>query len=162
MSAPLEIERKYLIAYPDVAWLQSHPHVTVSEITQTYLVAPDGEERRVRARREGDTVTYYHTVKRKVTAVTREELEKIITESEYKALLAEADPQKHPLSKTRFCLPQGGLCIEIDIYPFWNDKAVAEVELDCEDTPVSFPPEIKVIREVTGEKAFKNSELAKK
>ena len=162
MPTPLEIERKYLIAYPDVAWLQSQPDVTVSEITQIYLVAPEGEERRVRVRREGETVTYYHTVKRKVTAVTREESETAISETNYRELLSEADPAKHPLSKTRYCVPHEGLCIEIDVYPFWDHQAIAEVELDSEDTPVSFPPEIKVIREVTGEKAFKNSELAKK
>ena len=161
MSAPLEIERKYLINYPDVAWLQSHPHATVSEITQTYLVSHDGEERRVRARREGDNVTYYYTVKRKVTAVTREEHERIITEAEYAALLAAADPDKHPLTKTRYCIPHEGLCWEIDVYTFWKEQAIAEVELPSEDAPVTLPPEIRVIREVTGEKAFKNSELAK-
>ncbi len=162
MSTPLEIERKYLIAYPDLSWLESLPETTKSEITQTYLIAPEGEERRVRMRQEGDIVTYYHTVKRKVTAVTREEREAVITEVEYYAYLTEADPDKRPLQKTRYCVPLGGLCIEIDVYPFWTDQAVAEVELDSEDTPVEFPPEIKVIREVTGDQAFKNSELAKK
>lgn len=161
-NIPLEIERKYLIEYPNIPWLESRPEVTVSEITQTYLTSAEGEERRVRMRREGDTVTYCYTIKRKVTAVTREEREEIITEDEYANLLCEADPQKHPLSKTRYCLPHKGLCIEIDVYPFWDNQAVAEVELDSEDMPVSFPHEIKVIREVTGEKAYKNSELAKK
>ena len=162
MSTPLEIERKYLIEYPDMAWLESRPDVKKSEITQTYLIASEGEERRVRMRREGDAVTYYHTVKRAVTAVIREEREAVITESSYHAHLTEADPHKRPLQKTRYCVPYGGLCIEIDVYPFWDRQAVAEVELDGEDTPVCFPPEIKIIREVTGEKAFKNSELAKK
>ncbi len=161
MSTPLEIERKYLIAYPDTAWLKSRPDVTQSEITQTYLSSPEGEERRVRMRRAGDTVTYYHTVKRKVTSVTREEHERIITEAEYKALLIEADPEKRPLSKTRYLVPCGELCIEIDVYPFRDDQAIAEVELPSEDTPVVFPPELKVIREVTGETAYKNSTLAK-
>ncbi|MBQ9779441.1 MAG: hypothetical protein IJW00_00690 [Clostridia bacterium] len=159
---PLEIERKYLIEYPDITWLESCPDVTKSEIKQTYLTSAEDEERRVRMRREGNTVTFYYTVKRKITVVTREEQEEIIKEAEYVALLCEADPQKRPLSKTRYCFPHKGLCIEIDVYPFWDDQAIAEVEMEGENTPVSFPPEIKVIREVTGEKAYKNSELAKK
>lgn len=161
MSTPLEIERKYLIEYPDVAWLERDPDVTKYEITQTYLSASDGEERRVRMRREGDTVTYYETVKRKVTDVTREERETIITKETYETLLAEADPTRRPVKKTRYCLPYGGSCIEIDLYPFWTDRAIAEVELPDETTPVSFPQALKVIREVTGERAYKNSELAK-
>ena len=58
MSTPLEIERKYLISYPDTAWLEGRPDVTVSEITQTYLLSSEGEERRVRERREGKEVVY--------------------------------------------------------------------------------------------------------
>ena len=161
MAKPLEIERKYLIEYPNLAWLTSHPDVTVSEITQTYLSSPGEEERRVRMRKEGETVTYYYTVKRRVTAVTREEEETVITEAQYNAYLTEADPSKYPLKKTRYCLSYEGLTPEIDIYPFWNHQAVLEVELPSEDAPVTLPPEIRVIREVTGEKAFKNSELAK-
>lgn len=161
-SIPLEIERKYLIAYPDLVWLECHPALEKNAIIQTYLVSPEGEERRVRKCREGSTVTYYHTVKRKVTDVTREELETVISEDEYDTFLIQADPAKRPLQKTRYRLPYNDLYIEIDVYPFWDDQAIAEVELPREDVPVCFPPEIRVIREVTGEKAFKNSELAKK
>jgi len=161
MAKPLEIERKYLIEYPNLAWLTSHPGVTVSEITQTYLSSPGEEERRVRMRKEGETVTYYYTVKRRVTAVTREEEEAVITEMQYNAYLTEADPNRHPLQKTRYCIPYEDKVLEIDVYPFWDHQAILEVELLREDMSVALPPEIRVIREVTGEKAFKNSELAK-
>ena len=161
MPTPLEIERKYLIEYPDISWLESCPDIPRSEIIQTYLLASPGEERRVRMRREEECVTYYYTIKRKVTAVTREELETVITKTQYDAYLSEADPQKHPLHKTRYCVPCGDVCVEIDVYPFWQHQAIAEVELEREDASVMFPPEIKVIREVTGETAYKNSELAK-
>ena len=161
-SIPLEIERKYLIEYPDLAWLHRQPNLQKCLITQTYLLSAEGEESRVRERLEGECVTYYHTVKRKITAITREEQERIITKAEYEKLLEAADPQKRPLSKTRYCLPYGGLQIEIDVYPFWSNQAIAEVELSSEDEAVEFPPEITVIREVTGESAFKNAELARK
>jgi CYTH domain-containing protein len=162
MSTPLEIERKYLIEYPDIAWLESRPDVTKSEITQVYLLSEDGAEVRLRRRKENGIVTCYRTEKRYVTAVTREEYEVIISKADYEAALTLADPAKSPLRKTRYVLPHGGLHIELDVYPFWDDQAIAEVELPSEDTPVVFPAEVKIIREVTGEKAFKNSELAKR
>lgn len=160
-NTPLEIERKYLIAYPDLSLLARRSDVTVSEITQTYLVSPDGEERRVRCRREGEHVTCYYTVKRRITDVIREEREEVITQAAYEDYLTEADPERSPLHKTRYCLPWGDLHVEIDIYPFWDDRAIAEVELPSKDTPVTLPPELTVIREVTGEVAYKNAALAK-
>ena len=36
---------------------------------------------------------------------------------------------------------------EIDIYPFWNDKAILEIELSDENTEIKFPKEINVIKE---------------
>ena len=38
---------------------------------------------------------------------------------------------------------------EIDIYPFWNDKAILEIELSDENTRVVFPEKIKVIKQLT-------------
>ena len=50
---PLEIERKYLIEYPDVKWLESQPNCRKVEISQTYLVSAPGEEVRIRQHRKG-------------------------------------------------------------------------------------------------------------
>ena len=45
---PYEIERKYLIEYPDIKWLESNPSCQRIEIIQTYLNSAAGEEVRVR------------------------------------------------------------------------------------------------------------------
>ena len=50
---------------------------------------------------------------------------------------------------------------EIDVYPFWNDKAIAEIELSDENAEIVFPKQIKVIKEVTDDDSFKNASLAK-
>ena len=47
---PYEIERKYLIEYPDIKWLESNPSCQRIEIIQTYLNSAAGEEVRVRQR----------------------------------------------------------------------------------------------------------------
>ena len=47
---PLEIERKYLIYFPNIKELEKLPNCTKVDITQTYLKSNDGTERRIRAR----------------------------------------------------------------------------------------------------------------
>ena len=61
-------------------------------------------------------------------------------------------------------MPQGDekQYFEIDVYPFWKDKAIVEIELSSEDQEVIFQPQLKMIREVTGEKEFKNASLARR
>ena len=51
---------------------------------------------------------------------------------------------------------------EIDIYPFWNDKAIMEIELRDENQEYVLPSNITVIKEVTDDDEYKNSSLAKK
>ena len=48
-----------------------------------------------------------------------------------------------------------------DVFPFWKDKAIAEIELREENAEIRFPDEIKVIREVTYDESYKNASLAK-
>ena len=156
-----EIERKYLIEYPDVSWLESRPDCRRVKIVQTYLICEEGGERRVRRWEEDGCVRYFETRKRPVSGVRREEREREIDGGTYDALLAEADPAMHPVHKTRYCLPWEGQCFEIDVYPFWDDKAVVEIELSDENTPIRFPKELKIIREVTEDEAYKNHSLAK-
>ena len=71
-----------------------------------------------------------------------------------------ADPQRRQIHKTRYCLTYDNQYFEIDVYPFWHDKAIMEIEVREEDTEIRFPDEIKVIREVTGEPEYKNAALA--
>ena len=54
------------------------------------------------------------------------------------------------------CFKFAKLCL----FPFWKDKAIVEIELADENCAVSFPPELKVIREVTEDEAYTNAALA--
>ncbi len=47
-QTPYEIERKYLIRYPDLAWLEARAEP--SRIIQTYLLNGEGCTERVRSR----------------------------------------------------------------------------------------------------------------
>ena len=76
-------------------------------------------------------------------------------------MLKEADPELNPVIKTRYCLTWKDKYFEIDIYPFWKDRAILEVELDDENEQIEIPDGIKVIRDVSTEKEYKNSSLAR-
>ncbi len=157
---PLEIERKYLIEYPDIAWLENEPNCRRIEIIQTYLKSDADEEIRVRQRGINGNYIYFKTTKKKVSDIKRIEIEKRLSQSEYLTLLMDADTAKRQIRKTRYCLTYEGQYFEIDVYPFWNDKAIAEIELSDENAEVVFPKQIKIIKEVTDDGSYKNASLA--
>jgi CYTH domain-containing protein len=49
---------------------------------------------------------------------------------------------------------------EIDVYPFWNDRAIMEIELSNADDNIVFPEYIDIIKEVTSDPSYKNAALA--
>ena len=157
---PFEIERKYLIEYPDLHLLNSLPNCERIEIIQTYLNAPDGDEVRVRQRGQNGHYVYFKTTKRTLSGLKRVEIEKRLSKDEYLTLLMNADTSKRQIRKDRYCLTYENQYFEIDVYPFWQDKAIAEIELSDENTPIVFPDYIKIIREVTDDPAYKNANLA--
>ena len=158
---PMEIERKFLIGYPDLAMLEKLPNCQRVEIIQTYLTAPEGEESRVRQRGSDGSYVYFQTTKRTVTGLKRVEVERRLSQDEYLRLLMDASPDCRPIRKTRYCLTHENQYFEIDVYPFWKDRAIMEIELSSEDTPIRFPDFLQIIRDVTEDPAYKNAALAR-
>ena len=160
--APLEVERKYLLATPpDIASLEANYHVRAVEIEQTYLLSPTPKsEVRVRRRTQGHQSTYYRTEKIEVSPGRRYERERTITPSEYQYLLATRDPAKATVRKTRYCFPASGLYFELDHLYEPRELWMLEVELTELNDSVIIPTEITVEREVTTDPAFKNSAIA--
>ena len=157
---PFEIERKFLISYPDVVWLESLPNCRRVEIIQTYLKSDPDEEIRVRQRGEKGSYVYYQTVKRQVSGIKRIEFEQRLSQDEYLHRLMDADSGKRPIRKTRYCLMYENQYFEIDVFPFWEDKAILEIELSDENTPIRFPEGLNILKEVTEDEAYKNASLA--
>ncbi|MBQ9009035.1 MAG: AAA family ATPase [Clostridia bacterium] len=157
---PYEFERKYLIAYPDISWLEGNPLCRKLEIEQVYLKSEPNEEIRIRKRGEDGHFIYYETHKIPIDENKRMTTERSLSKSEYRHLLKNADPSRHRINKTRYCLTYGHRYFVIDVYPFWKDQAVLGTELRDEKEAIGFPPEISVIREVTDDPAFTNASLA--
>ena len=157
---PYEIERKFLIEYPDTAALEALPNCRRVEIIQTYLRSEADEEIRIRQRGSEGSFLYYETRKRYISGSKRIETERRLSKEEYLSKLMDADTARHPIRKTRYCLTSGSRYFEIDVFPFWDDKALMEIELLSEDDEVIFPKQVKVIKEVTDDPAYRNSALA--
>ncbi|MBQ2947028.1 MAG: AAA family ATPase [Bacilli bacterium] len=155
---PYEIERKFLIEYPDINWLNKN--CKKLQIIQTYLNSNNDEEIRVRQRGIDGNYIYTKTIKKNINNLKRIEIEKRLSKDEYLSLLMNADITKQQIRKTRYCLIYKNQYFEIDIYPFWNDKAIVEIELNNENQEITFPDKLKVIKEVTDDVNYKNSSLA--
>ena len=156
---PNEIERKYLIKMPNLEELCEKYSVTKLNIIQTYLNSSQDIERRVRQRGIEGVYSYYYTEKRGF-GLSRIEVEKKISKEEYLDYLMDADTTLHQVRKDRYCFVYENNYIELDVYPFWKNYAVVEIELNNEEQDVLIPSEIEVIKEVTEDEKFKNKSLA--
>lgn len=157
---PYEIERKFLIEYPDIKSLTSNPSCRSIEIIQTYLKTDNDDEIRLRQRGENGNFVYFKTIKKKVNDIKRVEIESRLSKDEYLNLLMDADTSKRQIRKTRYCLTYKNQYFEIDVFPFWKDRAIIEIELSDENDNIEFPNYIKIIKEVTSDDNYKNISLA--
>ena len=162
VGSGLEIERKYLLAsVPAEADLVALGARSV-RIEQAYLRAEDDWVRRVRRIDAPDAVRYVLTRKRELSGIVRQELETDLTAGEYGRLLADADPARRVIRKTRHVILYGPWTLELDVFSEPPGLVLLEVELDDADQVPELPPSIAalVVREVSTETAYLNHHLA--
>lgn len=152
-----EIERKFLIEMPDLLLLANMPNCRKIPITQAYFQTPNEGLFRIRKRGEH---TYIKTRKTKISEVRRIEIEENINEDEYNFYMALTMFMQGKISKNRYCIAENSTYYELDVYPFWNDKATLEIELLSEDQPYELPDFVKLIREVSYDKDYRNKSMA--
>lgn len=160
-KAGIEIERKYIIEMPDLNLLCVQPHHTESRILQIYLPSQKGETHRLRRRIYPDRTLYIETRKQRVDAMSCMEYEREIDEAEFDRLSKNILEGSNPIEKTRHSFTYLGQLFEVDIYPLWHNTAIMETELACRDGEAEMPPFIKILREVTGIKAYSNASMAR-
>lgn len=148
---PQEIERKFLVkeGYKQYAF-------THTRITQGYLSSVP--ERIVRIRTNGDRG--FITIKgvSNFSGMSRYEWEKEIPVNEARELLALCEPGI--IDKTRYLVQVGKFTFEVDEFYGENEGlVVAEIELSSEEELFDKPQWLG--DEVTGDKRYYNSKLAK-
>lgn len=156
---PMVRKRKYLISMPDMENLAERYAAVPIDMVQTYLCMTNPcIERRVRRQKHGGEYMYFYTEKHIRPDDTKWDTEKPITEKDYNRYLLEADPELQSVDKTKYRFVYDSCRFEIDVYPFSADKAV--MFRYSENDEAAIPPEIRVIREVTGDPDYKNKQLA--
>lgn len=154
MAEPdVEIERKYLLrALPRLP-----TGTTTLEIEQGWIPGTRILER-LRCTRGPDGVRHFRTIKFG-TGIKRVEVEEEIPAELFARMWPLTDGRR--LAKRRHCVPHGTLRWEIDEFA-GRDLVLAEIELPAVDTPVVVPPWLAsvVVREVTGDPAYVNANLA--
>lgn len=160
-NRPLEIEYKFLILFPDIAKLRTQPRYRCEELRQLYLRLPDGTDCRIRSHKNSDGTRFVKTFKQSITGMTRIEIESEITEEEFLSLSQYAKKNRNPIEKTRHSFELFGFTYEVDVFPFWQDRAFLEIEVDSEDTHPPIPDFIQVIKDISSDMRYRNSALAK-
>lgn len=162
---PLEIEYKFLIRFPDIKTLEAQPQYRCDELCQMYLTLPKSlsEESgrcRIRSVKNTDGTKYIKTFKQKVTDMTRIEIESEITQEEFSRLSRYLNEGYSPIEKVRHSFVLQGFTYEVDVFPFWQDRAYLEIEVESEDTKPPIPDFLSIIKDVTCDPRYRNSALA--
>lgn len=159
-KAPEQHWHKYLIDLPDLRALETRYAAAGVDMMQTYL-RPTSPQivRRVRQQRNGAEYLYFYTEKH-ITPEREWETERPITGKEYVQYLMEGDPSLRAVHKTKYRFRYAEQRMEIDVYPFSAEHAILRAALE-DGQPLQTPPEIRVLREVTGDPAYKNRALAR-
>ncbi len=148
-----EIERRFLVNYlpPE---LNLHA-AKANNIMQAYLFASEDVEQRIRA----ENGVFFQTIKRG-NGLKRQENDSRIPEQDFNMMLSLAT--EGTVEKTRYHLSYKSSIIYLDIYKGkCEGLTVAEVEFASEKAAYEFVPPEWFGREITGEKGYKNSQLAK-
>jgi adenylate cyclase len=146
-----EIERKFLVKDGYKQYASTH-----TRITQGYLSSVP--ERIVRVRTNGEKG--FITIKgvSNLSGMSRYEWEKEIPVQEARELLALCEPGI--IDKTRYLVQVGKFTFEVDEFYGENEGLiVAEIELSSEEELFDSP--LWLGKEVTGDKRYYNSKLAK-
>lgn len=157
-KTPFYRGRRFLVKMPSQEFLASIPKNKRIEVVQTYLTVTNNvSEIRLRERGVGGARYYYQTMKRKNEKGESIEIEKRLSVEEYQELLWCEDTSRPKVRKTRYVIETQSCFFDLDVYPYWEDKAILEVSLGPQSGPISaFPKEIEIIQEITDDKDFDN------
>lgn len=153
--------RRCLISMPDVAALEKLPNCRRVDISQTFLKCPAGKELRISRRRLDGICTLYNSSEKTLSSSGHFiETEQRLTRDEYLEMLSHADPALRTIQKSRYYLSENSVYFEIDVYPFWQDKAILEIDLESPDERVDIPDFLHIIADVTHDEAYDYRALA--
>jgi CYTH domain-containing protein len=101
------------------------------------------------------------TKKKRVSDTEVLQTERQISNNLYNSLMQQADPYRQTIQKTRKSFIWKGQYFELDIFqkPV-SDLMILETKGVASDESVKFPPFVRVIEDITGNKKFYNYNIA--
>jgi CYTH domain-containing protein len=156
---PIETERKFIIEMPDICALSTYSNYQKSRIEQIYLNSENCTHR-IRKRVYKDKTVYTETKKTRISSMSAIENENEISEEKYNNLKKMRRNGTKILEKTRHSFTFGTHTVEIDVYPEWKRSAVMEIELESENSSLTLPSSVKILREVTGNYEYSNAKMS--
>lgn len=156
LPQPIQDERVYRIEI-----IGEIPECSESDITQTYLVAEPGCEVRLRRREWKSKVINIHRTTKHISDTEVIETERRVNNNLYEQMLQQADPYRVTIRKRRKSLIWKGQFFQIDTFvePVDNLVLLETKGITAQET-VNFPPFIRVLEEVTGNRRYYNSSIA--
>ena len=156
LPQPIEEERKYIVEVTGEV-----PETSESDIVQTYLVAEPGVEMRLRRRGWKGKYVNVLTTKKKLSETEQIETERQVDNNLYELLVKQADPYRQTIQKRRQSFIWKGQFFELDTYKKPIDNLVIlETKGIANHEDVKFPPFVRVIEDITGNKQYYNYNLA--
>ena len=158
LPQPIEESRKYIVE------MQGEIEGAVkSEITQTYLVAEPNCEVRLRRREWQGKSFFIHTTTKRISQNEQLVTERQISKNLYTSLLQQADPYRQTIEKTRCSFIWKGQYFELDSYKTpCKGLVILETKDVAEGEAVKFPPFLRVLEDITGNKRYYNYNMALK
>jgi CYTH domain-containing protein len=169
VESKLEIERKFLVEEADLSTAEGVILVDIesiyldmdklSEVDKT-LIDEKGRPREIRVTKEvTDGLTEYWSISKVGEhALTREEATVKIDKADFEKAATKFG--KSRITKKRFKFKYNRNTFEIDVFPE-DSLLLMEVELKNEGQIFELPPFVLISREVTGEEAYYNANMAK-
>jgi CYTH domain-containing protein len=157
----VEIERKFLLRRAPAGDVLAEHGAVPHRLEQVYLEAPPSGRRVRRIEHADGMVEHRLTRKEQLRAFAFHEEEQRITVARYEDLLLEADPERRPVRKVRHVVSYGHQVLEIDVFETPPGLVLVEVELAHDDEDVKLPDWLGEWREVTGDPAYLNANLAR-
>lgn len=150
------IEKKYLIKMPDLEQLLKNKHCRKVHVKQHYLIDETKKEKeKIVLRRENNKNFYY-----KVNKKDNVKYSNSITADQYINKLEDENKKFYNIYKDRYYYIYDSRCFKFDIFPFWDDKAILEIDILSEREQIKFPKFVEILEEVTEIEKYKNYYLA--
>ena len=157
----IEIERKFIIEKPDVDLLRGLPGFSESRIVQIYVHSLENVTHRVRSREIDGEVVYTETKKQRIDKMSALEDEREISREQFVSISADIKEGTSPINKVRYTFLANEKLFEMDVYPEWKNTCILEIELSDREEKIVFPGFIKIVEEVTGNRAYSNASMAR-